>query len=123
MARLPNEPFYWTIERLSVDGYDGDVRRWKNYRRDEVLGAGLYAVLRAHLRARMLPKGQRAQPIETWVVPRAILLQREPTREDLERWSRVGRLRMSCTNCAPSTVASLAALMLEAGPPASNRRL
>lgn len=120
VAKDPGDLFWWTIESLSVDGLTADLRSYADRRPDEILGRGLYGVLRAHLDRRVakLP-GSGAT---SWLVPRAYLLQQWPTRTDLERWQRAGRVRITCATCTLDGTLSLQALIREARQERSGRR-
>lgn len=119
-ATDPGELFWWTIESLSVDGLTGDPRSYADRGPDEVLGRGLYGVLRAHLDRRVakLP----GSGMTSWIVPRAYLLQQWPTRADLERWHRTSRVHITCATCTPKGGPSLQVLIQEAKQVRSGRR-
>ena len=95
------DDFYYTIQSLRVDGnLSADPDDYTELASDAPVGAELHAFLDAWLSTNLLPVAARpadGSPRITWPVDHSYLLQTNPTRRDLERWSKVRRLRIGCS--------------------------
>jgi hypothetical protein len=93
--------FFYTVESLRVDGnLSAHPDDYAELPPDVPVGAELHAFLRAWLSSDLLPADAQPKdgsPRVTWPVPHSYLLVRNPTREDLEWWANVRRLRIGCT--------------------------
>lgn len=99
-----DEPFYYTIDALRVDGdKSADPADYVDWPKDAPVGSALHGFLRAHLAPDLAPPGYAPQPRPgvrrqpmTWPVEHGMVLALDPTRADLERWSRVGAVALTC---------------------------
>jgi hypothetical protein len=90
---------YYAIESMRVDGdRSADPKDYPNVSADTVLGSVLHGFLRCYMPTELLPSSlaQGQGPRVSWALPTAFELQRNPTKADLVRWSRVQGLTMAC---------------------------
>ena len=93
--------FYYTIQSLRVDSdRSADPIDYRDYGPRRAVGQTLVAFLRAHLNAKIAPAGEKGyqdrpgMPGEgmNWLPKEGVIVAYRPTRETLERWSRVAWL-------------------------------
>lgn len=94
------DDFYYTIQSLRVDGnLSADPADYAELPPDVPVGSELHAFLEAWLSSNLLPADARpadGSPRVTWPVEHSYLVATNPTRRDLERWSKVKRLHIGC---------------------------
>jgi hypothetical protein len=90
---------YYAIESMRVDGdRSADPNDYPSVSADTVVGSVLHGFLRCYMPTELLPTdlAREQGPRVSWALPTAFELQRDPTKADLVRWSRVQGLTMAC---------------------------